>query len=154
MSAILRTDESFDADADAARWMSVLARTTVLEATDLDALLYEYDHLAAARVGETIFPPLNETPLRATGAEDLRPAIGFRVDADAAAHPQILATRAAELAALAVERDCEIIVISDSPVAGLERFGFRVERLAGDSEDEKEACLQQIRDFWSLAVIL
>ena len=51
------------------------------------------------------------------------------------------------LAAFAIERDVEIVVLSEADCSGFERFGFRVERIAGDTPEERAACEDQIRRF-------
>ena len=58
------------------------------------------------------------------------------------------------LAALAVEQDIEVVVFSDLDYSGLERFGFRTERIAGATVAERDACVQQLRMFWGAELLI
>ena len=58
------------------------------------------------------------------------------------------------LDSLTAERDVEIVVLTDADRSGFERFGFRVERLAGDTPAARAACEDQIRRFWNLDLVL
>ena len=76
--------------------------------------------------------------------------IGVRVDAPI----EDVADRAMRLGMLAMERDCEIIVLNHLPYSGLERFGFRCERMVGDTPEARAACEAQIRRFWNLDIVI
>lgn len=61
---------------------------------------------------------------------------------------------AARLAAAAMERGVVPVILSTLDISGFERFGFRVERIAGMTEAERAACEAQIARFWQLAIII
>ena len=145
-----RTDESFKACPDAARWSAVLARLGRERAVNLDVEIGRFDPDAAAEPGRVVFPePAN--PVVIPEVSHKRPAIGVVVSSKSAAEDAALA---GHLAALAIERECEVIILTEDPLSGFERFGFRTERIAGESDAEKAACLEQIRSFWGLEIVL
>lgn len=145
-----RTDENFRNCPDAARWSDVLARITRERAVDLDAAISGFDPDAAVEPGQVIFP---ELPGAVVLPEDLsqRPAIGVVLSGTRETDDSVIA---GHLASLAVERDCEVVILSEDPLSGFERFGFRTERIAGQTDARKTACIEQIRSFWGMEVIL
>lgn len=76
--------------------------------------------------------------------------IGYHIRAHRPDLPMI----AMQLASFAAERGAEVVILSDLPYAGLERFGFRVERVCGTTEEEREACAEQLREFWGMEIVL
>jgi hypothetical protein len=38
--------------------------------------------------------------------------------------------------------------------SGIERFGFRTEKVAGKTEAERDACRDQLRQFWGIELTL
>ena len=46
------------------------------------------------------------------------------------------------------------VVLSGSDRSGIERFGFRVDRISGDTAEERAACEDQIRLVWNLDLVL
>ena len=77
-------------------------------------------------------------------------AIGVRVSPP----PPDPAGLAVQLATFALERNVEVIVLSHLDYSGLERFGFRTERISGGSEAARIACEKQVAGFWNLEVII
>ncbi len=135
---------------DAERWATILSRIVPQAADDLDALMQEFDP-RPSQTGRDVFPELRGTLM--PQARMKRPdavCVGLRV----AAELPDAADRAMRLAAFAIERDVEIIVLAHSDASGLERFGFRTERVAGDTEAERAACEDQVRRFWNLDLVL
>ena len=145
-----RTDESFLHCSEAERWRGVLSRVSTHSAVNLDEAVRPFDPVVAEEPGQVLFPVPDICPVLPDVGED-RPAIGVQVAAHATSDPVGLA---AQLAALALEKECEIVVIAEQNLSGFERFGFRTERLAGETDDEKAACLSQIRAFWNLDIII
>ncbi|MFT3972565.1 MAG: hypothetical protein QM699_03675 [Amaricoccus sp.] len=135
---------------DPTQWNSILSRIGRPDAEDIDALLAPRDPRRATP-GRDLFP-LPEAVLM-PGAELKRPdgvAVGLRAGG---ATPDV-ADRAMRVAAFAVERDVEIVVLTDADRSGFERFGFRVERVAGETPEARAACEDQIRRFWNLDLVL
>jgi hypothetical protein len=138
---------------DQKQWSALAARIGPHEADDLDPLLAPLDD-RPAQPGRDLFP-LPEAPLM-PGVALARPdavAVGLRA-ADSAADRAQAADRATRITAFGVERDVEIVVLSRGDISGFERFGFRVERIAGDSAEARAACEDQIRRFWNIDLIL
>jgi len=61
---------------------------------------------------------------------------------------------AADLAAVAVERQIIPVFLSRVGDCGMQRFGFRVELIGGANEDEMHACEEQVSRLWNLAIII
>lgn len=130
--------------------MAAVLKLTQHEPADLDGLLAPFD---ARRdpVGRDL-PPCQD------GAE-LPPLPLARADAVVVVirvsgvlpDPADVAFR---LAAFAIEQDVDVVVLSDLDYSGLERFGFRTERIAGVTEAERGACAEQIKRLWGVELTL
>lgn len=149
MTGPFKNDEEFLASADAARWSNVLARITPAMALNIDNDIGEYDPQRALKPGRVVFPEGSGLPA-INRQNNRRPAIGIMVSDN----DESIETLAARLAALAIERDCEVIALTQGAISGLERFGFRTERIAGETKATRDECLEQIRRFWNLEIIL
>jgi hypothetical protein len=131
-------------------WTTLMSRIVPQDADDLDALAGAYDP-RADREGRELLPPGEavtrpETALKRADAV----CVGLRVTAPLAD----AADRALRLAAFAAERDVEIIVLAHAAHTGLERFGFRVERIVGDTPEDRARCEDQIRRLWNIELVL
>ena len=135
---------------DLKQWSAILSRIGPHDADDLDELLATFDPRQSA-AGRDVFP-LPEAVLMPQTA--LKRADAVCVGVRAAADGRVASDRAMRLAAFAIERDVQIVVLSEADRSGLERFGFRVERLSGDSPEARAACEDQIRRFWNLDLVL
>ena len=145
-----RTDDAFLQCADTTRWTHVIARLCPERAINLDTSISHFDPHAAEQPGQTFFP--QQTSVAACPqSENGRPAIGIMLQRDRQADDTVIA---GQLAALAIERDCEIVILSEEALSGFERYGFRTERIAGETEEERNVCIAQIRSFWGLEIIL
>ena len=132
------------------RWTGPLSRIVPQDADDLDDLTRGYDGRHGAS-GRDIFPEITPA-LHTEGAFKRRDmvCVGLRVSERLPdAHDTAM-----RLASLAAEQDVEIIVLALTDVSGLERFGFRIERIAGAGADARERCEQQIRRFWGIDLVL
>ncbi len=132
-------------------WSALLSRIVPQDADDLDAIAGDFDPRRHAPAGRAVFPRIDAAlrPQAALKRVDAV-AIGLRVTAplpDAA-------DRAMRLAAFAAERDVEIVVLAHADAVGLERFGFRVERIAGATPEARKACEAQILRMWNIDLIL
>jgi hypothetical protein len=76
--------------------------------------------------------------------------VGLRVEAP----PADAADQAMRLVAFALEKDVEIVVLSHVDRSGFEQFGFRIERIGGETPAAREACEDQIRRFWNIDTVL
>lgn len=101
--------------------------------------------------GRELFPDITaaampQTPMARPDAV----AVGFRVTEPL---PDLV-DRAFRLAAFALERDVEVVILSHVDESGFERFGFRVERIAGEDAAARSVCEEQIRRFWNIDLVL
>ncbi len=120
------------------------------EAENIDDLTRQHDPRVKTE-GRAIFPDGCFTAdLAAKLINDDDAAIGIRFMEP---RTDVVAV-AMKLAALGMEHSVEVIALSDLEYCGLERFGFRVERISGQTPQQREQCLSQIRQFWSLDLIL
>lgn len=65
-----------------------------------------------------------------------------------------LAILAGQLLSLSMEREADVIVLSEIDYSGLERFGFRSERICGETEAAREACEYQVSRLWNPEIVL
>lgn len=131
-------------------WSSILSRIGQHDAEDIDALLAPRDP-HRTEPGRELFPLPEAVLMPEAGMKRADAvAVGLRATAGAAD----VVERAMRVAAFAAERDVEIVVLTDADRSGFERFGFRVERLAGDTPAARAACEDQIRRFWNLDLVL
>jgi hypothetical protein len=136
---------------DTTQWNSILQRIAPHDADDLDPLLAPRDPRRAEQ-GRDLFPfpeavLMPETALKRVDAV----CIGLRAPA---ADTSDIVDRAMRLAAFAAERDVEVVILAEADRSGFERFGFRVERIAGETPEQRGACEAQLRRFWNLDLVL
>lgn len=127
----------------------IMSRISPWEADDLDELLAPSSQ-RAARPGAVVFPQ-TEAPLMPRVAFRRADAVcvGFRVEPGGGP----ATGRAVRFAAMALERDVEVVVLTEEDVCGFERFGFRTERIAGEGESRRN-CIDQLLRFWGLDLVL
>lgn len=135
---------------DPKQWDTIVLRICPHDADDLDDLLSPFDP-RCGEPGRDVFP-LPEAVLMPNAAlkRGDEVCVGLRAqDADEA-----VVDRAMRLAAFAAERDVTIVVLNETDRSGLERFGFRIERIAGETPEQRAACEDQVRRFWNLDLVL
>lgn len=76
--------------------------------------------------------------------------IGIRVTSSDEATP----SAAMGLAAIAAERSVVPIILSHAAICGFERFGIRVETIAGQTEEERAACEAEVVSFWGIPIVI
>lgn len=132
------------------RWSDVLARISRSQPDSLDHLLRVYDP-RSAQPGADVFPDeVCQLPFAPQFKREDTVVIGVRIKAI----PADPADLAAQLSTFALERDVEVIVLSDLDYSGLEQFGFRLEKISGETEAARALCERQISAFWGLEVII
>lgn len=135
---------------DDRRWSAVLSRIARQDAAQIDDIIRAFDP-SPRPTGRDIFPPIAAVLLpQARLKRRDAVCIGIRV----AAELPDAADRAMRLAALAMERNVEVIVLAWGDASGLERFGFRTERITGDTEAARASCEDQVRRFWNIDLVL
>lgn len=135
---------------DSAAALAVLARLAPVSPVDIDDLISEIIPPSRA-MGQGVFFLADHTaiPERAEQAA-AAPRLGFKVR-EPIADPANVARR---LAVLSLEKSVEVIVLSLVDNCGLERFGFRVERISGQTEREHSLCEAQLRSFWNIGLVI
>lgn len=131
-------------------WHAILGRITTAGPEDLDPLIH--GRAPRPRQGRVLpvsagLPPAAELWQR----EDAAPSyIGVRICAPMTEPAQA----ALRLASAAIERRVFPIILSRLDTCGLERFGFRVERIPMGDPEAAIAAEDQLARFWSLAIII
>jgi len=133
-----------------AHYQTLLARVTTHGAEDIDAVLRPHDR-RARKAGRDLFPlGVDRVPFTPEFRDPDTVAIGVRI-----LEPKAdLAELAVSLGTFALEKGAEIVVLNHVDYCGLERFGFRCERITGGSPEAREACERQVVAFWNLEVII
>jgi hypothetical protein len=130
--------------------LAAVTRLSRAAPEDLDPLLAGFDR-RAARPGQDIAPcPAPQRLPALPLAQKDAVAIGV----DLTAPPADATDLAFRLAALAAEQDVEVVVLSTEDYSGLERFGFRTEKIAGATAAERAACRDQLCRFWGIELVL
>ncbi len=126
-------------------WMTVVSRITPCQPANLD----EPDGpgpLVEPEIGQREQPV---SPALWRRDEQLA-CIGIRVNAPPANVSQL----ALRLAAIAIERRAEPIILSTIGLTGFEQFGFRVEMVPGEPQDLRAAFEAEVRAFWDITIVI
>ena len=130
--------------------IDIINRIAPQRPTDLDDILAPIDPRQKP-AGTFRFPAdasaiAAATPLENAGAV----CFGARVD-ETTKEPQRLAMNVAQLAA---EKGAIPVIFSYADPCPLGAFGFRIERIVGRTEAEREAAQAQVRAFWNIAMVI
>ena len=136
-------------------WLAVLSRVSVAKPMDLDAAIFETKskvdskNLGFRSSGDSAGarPPSTRLWNRENTGNSY---LGVRVHEAPADCTQV----AVRLAAGALERGIIPIILTSLPDSGFERFGFRVERIMGETPQEREACEEELKRFWDMAIVI
>ena len=134
---------------DQGQWNALLLRIGPHDTDDLDTLLAPFDRRPDG-AGRDVFP-LPDAILMPEAA--LKRGDAVCVGSCGAQADATVTDRAMRVAAFAIERDVQVVVLTAADRCGFEPFGFRIERVAGDDPDARAACEDQIRRFWNLDLI-
>lgn len=130
-------------------WLGVISRITPAQSVDLDNLLAPHDH-RVGQIGSAVFPEQTcDLPFSPLFRDPDTVCIAVQVNSDTDA-----ASLCLRVATFALERDVEVIVISNVGYSGLERFGVRSERFVGETAEARKRCLQHIKAFWNVEVLI
>ncbi len=155
MQATKRTDDAFLADKCAQDWSAVMVRVSAACPTGIDDLLCDANALARSKKGKAIFPNLQSLPAHRAISDEDRPIIGVLLDdRTQRIAPDVVHLLATRYAALAIEKECEIVILSHQNNAGFERFGFRVERITGQTAQAQQECIEQLKRFWGIDIFI
>ena len=136
-------------------WLDVISRICTSQPTDLDELLPDPAKTPDLDTASGDFPgpvaylptpcPSLWHPDQTEGAR-----LGVRIDTPL---PDV-AQAASRLAAAALEKRIYPIILTTLAESGFERFGFRVERVLGESASDRTECEEQIKSFWNIAIVI
>lgn len=133
------------------RWFDVVTRITPDEPVDLDPVVFNH---VAREVSREIRPrgraAAAPPSAKLWDRDETRSHIGVLISRE---HPDALHL-ALRLASAAAERGVVPVILSSLERTGLERFGFRVERLPSGSEEEVARCEAEIRKFWDMPIVI
>lgn len=131
-------------------YQTILSRLTTQVAEDIDDLLRPHDG-RARRSGRDLFPDgVDRSPFTPAFRKADTVAIGVRITTSR----DDLADLAVQLSTFALEKGAEIVVLNHLDYCGLERFGFRCERITGNTPEARDACERQVAAFWNLEIII
>ena len=131
-------------------WTRVMGLITPAAPVDLDDVLEPLDP-RRAKAGTTRFPEdIPDVALPVGFANGDTVCFGARITKDTPDRIRL----AMNLAQMAAEKGAEPIILSHVGTCGLERFGFRVERIAGDSEEARATAEAQAIRFWNIVLVI
>ncbi len=131
------------------KYAALLANLSRNTPTQVDPLLFEHSPTEGCDIAFVDTRPPVSAKLWAR-PEDETSYIGIRVTSPIANQHEI----AADLAAAAVERHIIPIFLSWVGQCGMQQFGFRVELIGGANIAETQACEEQLKRLWNLAIIV
>jgi len=136
-------------------WLKVCSRLSPTEPIDLDQKIEGLVLSDPVKAGATGYPLMCETPTVPSSViwefeQDDTICLGVRVSKSIGNY----AGAAARLVAVAVERSVTPIIFTTLPYSGFERFGFRVERLVGKTNEELAASEEELKQFWHIDVVI
>lgn len=131
-------------------WTKVMGLISPAAPVDLDPVLAPFD-ARAREPGTTGFPDgIGDVALPVAFSSDETVCFGARVTPDTPNPVQL----AMSLAQMAAEKGAEPIILSHMDYCGLERFGFRVERIAGDTDEARADAEAQAVRFWNIVLVI
>ena len=131
-------------------WDDLICRISPAAPENLDDDLAALDP-RTAKTGAINFPisaAENELPVEFATEEVV--CFGVRVDEQTTDETTLAMT----IAQMAAEKGAFPVVFSHVENCGLQRFGFRVERISGATPAEVAACEEQVKKFWNIVVII
>ena len=132
------------------RWLGVVDAISPQVPDPLDDLIAPFDSTVPAP-GRLLFPAAAAEPEAPYEIKDEETVtFGARITAETPNRLNLAMT----LAQMALEKGAEAIILShvDDPL--LDRFGFRVERVAGETEEARAAAEAQLIRFWNVVFVI
>ncbi|MFZ1727578.1 MAG: hypothetical protein WBO29_11295 [Albidovulum sp.] len=136
------------------RWLAVLSRITPQQPIDLETVLLGAKKATVSKPDREFLSAIPPAPapsatLWSRTESDLS-YLGVRLTTPLADSAQT----AIRLASAALERGITPIILTTLSNSGFERFGFRVERIMGESDEERAACEEELKRFWNMAIVV
>lgn len=135
------------------RWQLVLSRITSQQPIDLETVITGAEKPAPKPAGDFLAAI---APARAPSSrlwnrnENDFSYLGVRLTAPLADSTQA----AIRLASAALERGITPIILTTLDNCGFERFGFRVERIIGNTDAERASYEEELKRFWNMAIVV
>jgi len=130
-------------------WSMIITKITPQSAEPLDDLLEDFDTRRTSD-GACILPGKDWYCNQGTFQDSSTVCIGVRVDGNNIDRTDL----SMKLASIALEKEVVPIIFFRGDYSGLEKFGFRVEKIAGQTELEQQACEEQLKRFWNISVVV
>ena len=131
-------------------WAKVVASITPLKPIDLSEIIDELDPPQNEKEGLEFPIAVATSPLVGEFSDEAQVCFGARITKDTPNSVKLGMT----LAQMAAEKGAFPVILSYVDHTGLEPFGFRVERIGGKDEAEREACEAQILKFWNIVMVI
>lgn len=130
-------------------WSTIITKIVPYSAEPLDDILQDFD-VRCTSSGNCLFPENNWHCHQSLFQDASSVCIGVRVDGDDIDRTEL----SMKLASMALEKNVVPIIFSKGEYAGMEKFGFRSEKIAGVTEREQQECEEQLKRFWKISVVI
>jgi len=130
-------------------WSLIITKIVPQNAVDLDDLLEGFD-TRNTTAGTCLFLDNNWLSSQKNFRDASTVCIGVRVDGDNMDRSDL----SMKLASMALEKNVTPIIFSRGDYCGMEKFGFRVERISGVTEAKQLECEAQLKRFWNISVVI
>ena len=130
-------------------WSMIITKIAPLNAEPLDDILEVFD-IRYTSNGNCILPDNGWHSSQKAFLNSSTVCIGVRVDGDNIDRTDL----SMKLASMALEKEVVPIIFSRGDYSGMEKFGFRVEKISGKTETERLECEEQLKRFWNISVVI
>lgn len=130
-------------------WSMIITKIIPRNAEPIDDILEAFDTRYSSD-GSYIFPDKGWLGSQKAFQNPSTVCIGVRVEGDYIDRTDL----SMKLASMAIEKEIMPIIISRGDYSGMEKFGFRVEKLSGETEDQQLNCEEQLKRFWNISVVI
>ncbi len=133
-------------------WVSIINRVTAFQPLDLDDDIRKFAPLSNSAASSHMLCGENGKQSAYLWQHDNPNGafLGVRIKQ----FPDDIAQLAISLASLAIEKQLYPIILTTLDDTGLQQYGFRVERIAGETPLEITQCEREFTAFWGLVVIV
>ncbi|OUS09141.1 hypothetical protein A9Q96_00230 [Rhodobacterales bacterium 52_120_T64] len=130
-------------------WSMIITKIIPQNAEPIDDILEDFD-VRRTSDGACILPDNGWYSGQKAFQDPSTVCIGVRVDGDNIDTSDL----SMKLATMALEKEVVPIIFSRGDYAGMEKFGFRVEKISGKTEAERQLCEEQLKHFWNMSVVI
>ncbi|WP_428672446.1 hypothetical protein [Roseibium sp.] len=141
----LMTDELFANSTELQNWCTVMSRCTASQVIDIDPVLSRFDPATTPMRGKAVLPDTTAIPPRQETSIQ-RQTVAVLIDAQPDKGPAL----AARLAAFAIEKNCDVVIVTSEDICGFEAYGFRTERVTSNEDD---ILIAQLKSLWGIEIV-